>query len=527
MSLLPKYLIMLNVYRILFFLLLIPAWLKAQLIPKENSKINYRLICFSFPDSIKANSYTLQIAEDSCSDEISFQKHISVTVSAADNNIIARVAHFGKKYSWRTIAHYGLSESISPIHYFSTMASKYTDSSAFRMNILKHGEQYKDAYVFSDVMKGLFDMEGQLVWNLPDFAMNDNLQVRDLKMSPQGTITFILAETPFSQIYEINYQGDILWKGPNDGKVSGDSIEHYHHEFTRLSSGHYMVLGTELKDIKLPSYGLGDLPGNKLNNSAADSIMYKNLLFGTVIEYDHRGKIIWDWKSSKHLLVTDIFYFKDPLTGRPVPDIHDNAFFFDETNSEIYISYKQISRVLKIKYPEGLISNTFGEIYQQDITARGTDLFCYQHGCKISQMGYLYLFNNNDCKWPKPPTVVMFKENTLEKGALKKIWEYECPIENTFEKNQDNKIMRAGLTLGGNVMELADQSIFISECSPYSQILIVNRKKKLLWKASTEKWNQVSNKWEQMPQYRASIIPDKVSMEKLIKFQERKNLSIE
>ncbi len=29
------------------------------------------------------------------------------------------------------------------------------------------------------------------------------------------------------------------------GAVSGDTEEHFHHEFTRLHNGHYMVLGNE------------------------------------------------------------------------------------------------------------------------------------------------------------------------------------------------------------------------------------------------------------------------------------------
>ena len=41
-------------------------------------------------------------------------------------------------------------------------------------------------------------------------------------------------------------------------------------------------------------------------------------------------------------------------------DVHENAFFFDEKNKVIYISFKYISTIIKLKYPEGIVLNTYG-----------------------------------------------------------------------------------------------------------------------------------------------------------------------
>jgi len=91
-------------------------------------------------------------------------------------------------------------------------------------------------YIYLDGSRTLYDLNGNPVWFLP---AKDGMEIRDMKITPQGTITYLNG----SDIYDVNYDGNILWKGPNTSVVNGDSIEHYHHEFTRLSNGHYMVLG--------------------------------------------------------------------------------------------------------------------------------------------------------------------------------------------------------------------------------------------------------------------------------------------
>ena len=221
-----------------FFIVSGPLW--SRTLPKEGASLNYRLIGFLFPFKEKTNKYKLEIANGNYHSEDLFRKNIIKTISCEEDKIITEVPFFGKQYTWRVVYTAKNSKTIkSALHHFSTMKNPVLDT-ALRLRVLLPAKAYQDAFVFLDNYKAMYDMKGNLVWFFPDKADN-GVWFRDLKLSSFGTITFIYKQ----QIYEVNYSGDTLWKGPNNGKTSGDSIANYHHEFTRLSSGHYMVLGEE------------------------------------------------------------------------------------------------------------------------------------------------------------------------------------------------------------------------------------------------------------------------------------------
>ncbi len=265
----------------LFFLFIIPHQLRAQVLPKEDSKLNYRLIGFSFPQAQPGSKYKVEIAQGNYSNEQLFKKNIFRSYTGDKNEIIGEVPAFGKQYTWRSVATKNAAITKSALYHFSTMTSKRVDTNNTRLRIIKHTQKYKDAYVFMDGAKALYDMNGRPVWFLPTI---DGLPAEqfsltgDMQLTKSGTITF-MTNRQGGQVYEVNYNGDVLWRGPNTGQVSGDTVENYHHEFTRLSNGHYMVMGEEHVRWKLPS--------------VVDSSFFK--------QPGNQGKIIWD-KYHKHFL---------------------------------------------------------------------------------------------------------------------------------------------------------------------------------------------------------------------------------
>jgi hypothetical protein len=231
--------------------------------------------------------------------------------------------------------------------------------------------------------------------------------------------------------------------------------------------------------------------------------------FGTIIEYDEKGNVVWSWRSVKYFQGSDL---KDNINaiGR-FKDMHENAFCFDEEKKELLVSFRNISRILKVRYPDGAVIATYGNRYQPGgNTELGNSLFCNQHGIKRSKQGYIYLFNNNCCNKEETPKIVMMEE-LLHGSALKKKWEYSCVLEGMTLKRH------LQFRSGGNVIELPDNSIFTSLATDlYSNIFIVSKNKKVRWSAMPEKWNQVESKWEPVFQYRASIIIDQKDKERLI-----------
>jgi len=486
---------MYRLFTLPFLLLLLPYVLYAQVLPRERSVLNYRLIGFSFPSKNKAQSYTLEIARGNFSSEDSFRMHIVRRQNCTANRVIAEVPSFGCEYTWRVVHTFGeAGKTATALYHFSTGSIPEVDTSIAHLRIVQPALKYTDAYVFLDDFKTLYDMSGNPVWYLPAIE-GHTITPRDLKLSPQGTITFM-----YDPPYEVNYNGDVLWKAPRKSAATGENTEIFHHEFTRLSNGHYMVLGED-------SAMLVQAPSKEKYNGAAN----KKAQFGTLLEYDEQGNVLWRWRSSDYFAASDLRYYMPPKNVEYV-DVHENSFYFDEKNNTVYISFKNISRIIKVKYPEGEVINTYGEQYKPGGTQTNNGLFCGQHACKRSEDGNLYLFNNNSCDPTGLPRVVIMKETGTANAGVKKVWEYECSMDG-FGK--DVKPFNSFMS-GGNVEELPDHSMLVCMSGQYCKIFIVSPDKKILWSAIPEWKHQIEKSWLPVAQYRASIIKSRKELERLI-----------
>lgn len=477
----------------------------SQIFPKENSRLNYRLIGFSFSPAPQSRC-VLQIAAGNYNTDDSFKKNIILSIPADTNRVIAEVPSFGKQYTWRVIYTLNNAEIKRRFHHFSTGSSPFVDSALNRLRIITPPRQYKDAFVFNDALGVLFDMHGHPIWYLPIIDNFGDAHARDIKLSPLGTITYINR----AKIREIDYNGNILWE-KSDRDTIGKSLRKtnypYHHEFTRLANGHYMTLGSETVLCKLSATDnkVAIVDDEKINRDTDSS--YKKALFETLAEYDKNGEIVWLWRGSEYFAKSDLAYTRI-MDGNL--DMHSNSFFFDEKNNMAYISFRNISRIIKVKYPEGNVVNTYGKIfpngtqYSRNPGENGNEFFCGQHACKCSQNGCLYLFDNG-CDINMPPRVIMMQQPTTMGGKLEKKWEYEF-----VDKDKHYALG------GGNVIELPDQSIFASLGNENSQIYIISPGKEILWNAIAEKWDGNLGKWVPQAAYKSSIITNRKDLEQLI-----------
>ena len=515
---------------------MIPVHLLAQILPLEGSKLNYRLIGFSFPPVQKVSKFTIEIADGNISTEDTFKKKIIVSLNSKNNKIVAEVPAFGRQYTWRTS--YTINSKIikSELHHFSTLTATEVDTAHVRLRILKKATKFKDAYVFSDGNRVLYDMNGHPVWFLPDadrfyapkpaqmpstkhvyFAGPSTfIPTNDMKISPQGTITFVYYETA----YEVNYNGDILWKAPDIDKIDGPSREIYHHEFTKLANGHYIALKNEnvkvafvWKDAPAGDSSLVPVPANEIK-SAGKKIFYKVIELALVKEYDHEGNVVWQWRSADFFIDQDKgkdLDYSAAINTIAHQEVHANSLFFDEKDSVMYVGFRNISRIIKIKYPSGKVLNTYGDDHTNATVSKGTSMFCNQHGCRRSDHGYLYLFNNNLCNEGLMPEVLKLQEPVSTNENLKIIWTYLC----TFEGMEQEKGEATWFYTGGNVLELPDMSLFVNMGSDHSKMFILGPDKQVLWSALPERFN-IQRKWAPNSQYRASIILGRKEMERLI-----------
>ncbi len=483
-------------YRFCLLLLLLPTLLWGQTMPEEGAQITYRLIGFSWKPEADAGKYKIELAGGNIFSTDSFTKKIVSTFESNEAKLIGLAPAWGRQYTWRVVFKPKKGRTqYSDLHHFAVGKVTEVDTDKVRLRITKHSEKYKDHFVFLDGNRALYDMNGQSIWYLPNVEgrINPKTFISDLKLTSQGTITFIADD---KRGYEINYKGEVLWKGPNNDAT--DKYKHYHHEFTRTTNGHYMLLSTE------PGLWKAHQPSadNKSLYTVADTNTnregYQLFPFGTLVEYDEAGKVVWEWNTRTYFESSDLAYIND-VYGNKSYDVHVNSFYFDEKAKEVYLSFRNTNRIIKIKYPEGTVLNTIGQQYKAGNPAKKEeDLFSGQHSVKYSENGYIYLYNNNTRK-QEPSNIPSVQKINIQG---EKIWEYKCAAIDSEYKF----VTTMGPTRGGNVIELPGDDMFISTSTDYTNIFIVSKDKKLLWRGVPELWERWQKKWIMYQQYRANVV---------------------
>ena len=482
----------------LFFLLFSSLFItdsSAQVLPLEGSTLHYCIIPFTFP-TVKSSNYKIRIAEGNFNSDDVFRKNVIKTVNSKKNKLIIEIPGFGKQYTWCVTT----PEMPKPVFYhFSVATMSLVDTVKTRLSIKLGAAKYRDDYVFVDGSRVLYDMQGNPVWYLPNFEgmIRNNTAVRDIKLSCKNTITFMFE----GEAWEINYNGDILWKGPNGRhQVQADTLEGYHHELTRLSNGNYMLLG--LEPIARPQRDSLHFR-TSIDSAGRRKVPNRKARCGTIVEYNEKGNMVWHWNSARYLDTIDPALLRKPNV-RPANDAHENSFFFDEKNKCVYLSFRNINQVIRISYPDGAVLNVYGNSTDSANVFWDT-LFCGQHSCNISSDGYLYLFDNG-CDISMPPKVIILKQPLSHKDTMKEIWQYSCPVTPVKVDMAQFAGRLMPFTTGGNVIELSGHDMFVSTCNPYSELFIVSENKKLLWDAALEKRGQGAEIWQPSVLYRASII---------------------
>lgn len=492
-----------SIFLVLILLVFLGGKSSAQIIPKDYDTLNYRLVGFSVPENTEANLYQLEVYDYLAQDDGDIETLV-VKKSSKSNRFIEVVPEFGRNYRWRVkYIHKMKVVDSTEYHYFSTGYSPVVDTNKFRMKIIKPANVAEDMYIMVDYISVLYDLQGNPLWYLPDItvAKDKAIQMRDVKATHDGTFTAASG----MGAYEFDYNANRLWVAPNDGKVSGDTTEYYHHEFTKLSNGHYMICGHKNVYMQLPADKLNEKSmSSKLVEKGDDGNYYIKAKTGTLIEYDSKGNVVWRWLSEDHFSKKYFFRESRFLSGINT-DMHLNGFEFDEKNSVIYMSYRNTNQVVKIAYPSGKILGYYGMDIENETSEEGPSPFYGQHCIRKAADGRLYLFNNNTQKFdlgsnvtePERNTsyVTIFEEGGTEYGGIKVDWEFSCDIDS---------YALAGAGAGGSVYMLDDKSVLTS-MGGASRIFIVSPEKEILWNVIPES-SDANGNWQSLGQYRTSYI---------------------
>ena len=452
----------------------------AAIHPADSALLHYRLIGFSFPEQENTTSYKLEIFDFNTSIAKSIQAKPIVTQLGKTNQLIATVPEFGKSYVWRVqYFNKGKATGYSSPHFFTVRANPYSNKSVSRFRMLKKATKYNNMMVLFDNTRSLYNMQGEPLWFLPDelkLADTGVNSVRDLKITDDGTFTMLTNKN----IYEIDYDGRIVWHGSNNGKVSGDTVEYYHHQFTKLKNGNYMTI----TNIMTPT-----ILRDTTNSTGSRTVN----VCGTVVEYGKYMQLLWAWNSCLFINANDM-------------STHFNSFYLDEERHVLYTGYRNLGCILKTEYPS---QRTLAK-YGNDNT-KNSGKFFSQHNVSINSDGNLMMFNNNyNMQLPENertkncvPSVVIFKEPATADDTLTKIWEFSCGIDTLVNPMSPS---------GGSVVELDKGDYLVCAGMP-GRAFIVSKDKKLLWHVLSEKYINVA--WKPAAIYKISPVK-KQDLEKLL-----------
>lgn len=469
----------------LFLIVLFKSY--GQVLPAPGARLNYNQIMFEYGKVKGADMYRVEVAEDSSAD---FTRCMAVQKDSAPATMISNLP-FGKKYQWR---YEGLKHGAEmgwqgPYHF--EIAKEATRNKDMLQYVVKINDSMANAggLIVNDATHSIFDRRGNLVWYLPKVDWQYNLMrnpraaksaslvkqkidvkpyIFDLRITPYGTVTYLTD----SALHECDLNGKMLWEKHDKGPVSFIGEEVYNHVFTRMPNGHYMVLGNQLWR-PMPDYCDPPMKRKYPQKSIYGGIEYAKVEFGTAIEYDKQGNVVWSWTSQDYFDPDPI----KPVNGDPQYNYilkgHVNSLGIDPDNEHIYMGFRDASRVIKIDKKTGQVVDSWGPKWP---VAGGPvhNLNVHrQHDVYVMSNGDLAVYNNNDYRGRDSfPRVLIFSQKPENSGEV--VWQYRCMLDSA---------QRGKGSTGGNIEELKNGNLLVC-MGTHNVIFEITRDKKIVWKAA-------------------------------------------
>jgi hypothetical protein len=462
-----------------FVLLLLLVCIKtvvAQRSPANNAILNFTQVMFRFDEIAGADSYILTISP---TEAIAMKetKHAGALPAC----LVTEGLDFGNSYQWfYQVYKKGRIVFKSEIFTFLIKDNDLISKYKYRYTVTKKiPGQFTNNLLFIENLGVIIDRKGKPVWYLPyntDTATKAP-QYRNMEITKDGTFTFVSGD----QCYEKNIFGETVWKAPDDGIVSGDAREHYHHDFKRLDDGTYIACSYKF-----------DTTIHYLHDSLVTRVRYN-----TVIQYDAAGKVLWSWFEKDHVAKSEIFTMY-PQADAEVAGTHMNGFDFDKKTNSFIFSFRDNSSILRIDKSTGnILYALMGDRLKQK--TKEPILFNSQHSPSVTKKGTVLIYNNNagrDADTLNKYPVILDVDIPVKNGVAKTIWSYECKMNDHPEGVVGKE---------GSVFELPNKNLFIC-VGGANKIFEVTRDKKVVWEMNCEEFSNKENKWVPFTNYRSHYL---------------------
>ncbi len=437
--------------------------------PRDGSIFTQVHIMFECDDIYGADLYEISIFRLLSPGESAIMERV-VTVKTADiASLVTQGLEFGNNYRWQYRA-FKKKKLIatSNWNYFTILRSAQVMKDSFRTEISFTRPPGREI-IFLDYSAMAIDKRGNPVWFLPvNTDSLSKLVTRDLELTPYGTITHLNVHGA----YEKNLQGDILWKAPDDGRVSGGIKEEYHHELKKNNDGSFMVCGSIYND----------LADGKRSNAAS-------VKYNTVIHYDTGGKILRSWTETGSMTRDSLFRQAHSSNQGG----HLNGFAITPDGNRVFMSFKNLSDV----YLYDFVSGRFITSIKRPPFSGPFD-FNQQHGPFLTAGNQLLIYNNNiiekeDTESPAVlnPSIMQFSYNKVsQRWAL--VWQYEVKARK-YPEGIAGKEGYASETNTGNILICTGGANYAAE---------VTRDKKKIWECYFYHRSRLDTAWKPYSNYR-------------------------
>jgi len=459
--------------------------------PKDSALLHYTRVFFEENFVENAVSYQLHVFSDEAS-MISGKTIIAKTYTIPAFTVSD--LNWGTTYYWKISAFDDKKNIIreGTAHQFSIIPIlKNNNILDFKIKVnTNKTDKHLGGLIAIDYAKLFCDRNGKAVWVIPEVVglHSKETQVRDLRYTDNNTVTFLSNGLPL----EIDYDGNLLWKLPHPFVFGTDTIT-FHHTFAKVKD-HYFVLGN--KNVFRSVHQSDDQKVQQTHRDIkVNDTLYRKIEVGVLLEFDRSGKVVWYWDANDYLKDVDL-NFKKAQPGVPNMASHANGFNLNADLTKVYLSFRDLSRVIRIDKKTGKVDISYGEKYPSGDAQFGDGMFVQQHDPNPTTRKTILLFNNNGARNKATSSIVEIRDKGYRNDSLL-VWKFSLD----FDTLTNGKSIS-----GGNVMELPNGNVFLA-AGYLNRIFEITRKKEIVWDAFLFCKNSSDTSWQKFPQYRARWFP--------------------